>query len=569
MEEGMLIDRATAEDDLWWFCKRFTPFLDYLIDEPRHALHGQPWIDHPFLFWLCRQFQEQYVEPPDGWVWFKLHRKSFKTTILLDSFLWLLARDPLDTIGLWTHKADDIGSGMGRGLLAQLQTDRLRDHWPQFRNLQEGTKQGFTVDRPAGPRDQSVTILSISTSTVSLHPKRFALDDVENDQTRDNPSMIMKVSGNISKIALMQHPGSTFTICNTPWDESGPLMTRERDGGFAKVIRQAATAGGDFTPAGEINLHTKEFFKKVRKDTNNDALYFPQMEFEFKKGRSSLFDRSWLVEYEEQPEDIARASPFISIIVDGAKGTAKSDFAVIRVVTWIAHDRWANLDFIRERIGVSAIMQILLGRDKGDATSEWIERFYCPRGVGLVERWMQIDKDLVIWFDDQGNADWKGTFLEHIRLRSIRFSGGRVPTAKVWPQVHRSRESTKISLIQDMESHYQQGHSAYPRRGFGHGSYRGLVGEDRRDTYVQFLEDEYDRMKLGVLPPHDDGLDSEAQLGLAKTRDLMRRPRKGGGYHLGGVEYPAATVGNPFGLPGGGAIMGANMASTGKTWLSW
>ncbi len=565
VEEGMWLDRFTAEDCFWWFCWRFTPFATYRIDEKGHDLDGELWIKHPFLFWLCRQLQEQYVEPPDGWVWMKIHRKSFKTTLLLDSFLWLLARDPTDTIALWTHKVDEIGSGMGRGLLAQLQTDELRDHWPQFRNLREGTKQGFTVDRPPGPRDQSLAILSIETSTVSLHPRRFALDDVENDQTRDNPGRILKISENISKIALMQHPGSTFTVANTPWDESGPLMTREREGGFAKVIMQTATAGGNFTPPGEPNLHTKAFFDKVRKDTKNDSLFFPQMNFEFRKGRQTLFDRSWLVEYTQRPEEIAAASPYVHILIDGAKGTSKSDFAVIRVLTWISHESWATLDLIRERIGVSAIMQMLLGRDKRDPATAWIEEFYRWKQP-LVEKWMGIDRDLTIWFDDQGNQDWKSIFTDRLSLLRINFSG-KTPNLRVWPQVHRSRENTKVSLIQDMESHYQAGHAAYPKNGFGHGSYHGLVGQDGRDTYSQFLEDEYDRMKLGHLPPNDDMLDSEAQLGLPKTQALMRRPAKGSGYQLGGVEYPAASVSNPWGIPGGGNMVGHDPWE-GRSWVS-
>ena len=588
VEEGMLMDRATAEDDLWWFCRRFTPFATWKNDEVRHPLHGTLWIDHPFLFWLCRHFQAALVDPPDGWVWFKIHRKGMKTTILLDSCIWLLARDESETIGLWTHKAEDIGTGMGRGLLAQLQTDELRDHWPQYRKLQEGTKQGFLVDRPPGPRDQSVSILSIVTSTASLHPRRFFLDDVETDKTRNNPGQIATIDANISAIALMQHPGSTFVVANTPWDESGPLMSRARDGGFARIIEQTATSGGrviengavvseGFTPAGEANLHTRVFFNRVRKDTRNDSLYFAQMEFEFRRDGGQLFSREWLREYAQRPEELAALSPYLHILVDGAKGKNKSDFAIIRVVTWLTHESWATLDLIRERIGKSAIFQILLGRDESDPTSKWIENWYCPKGVGLVEKWMAYDRELCVWFDDGGNADWKGDFLEAIRLRKVTF-GGRPPRVEVWPTIHRSKDSTKAWNIQELDAHYQAGHAAYPRHtetmsggwtgGFGHGSHHGLVGEDRRDTYKQFLEDEYDRMRLGELPQFDDMLDTEAQLGLHKMRDAMRRPRKGGGFSLNGVEYPPASVDNPFGVPGG-VIYGATTPQAARSWLSW
>lgn len=588
VEEGMCMDAATAEADLWWFCKRFTPFATWKNDERRHPLAGQLWIDHPFIFWLCRWFQRALVDPPDGWVWFKIHRKGLKTTILLDAILWLLAQDESETIGLWTHKAEAIGTGMGRGLLAQLQTDELRDHWPQYRRLQEGTKQGFLVDRPPGPRDQSVSILSIATSTASLHPKRFFLDDVETDQTRNNPGMIATIDGNISAIALMQQPGSTFIVANTPWDESGPLMSRARDGGFAWIIEQTATSGGQvvengeivsggFTAAGEPNLHTKAFYTKVRKETRNDPLYFAQMEFEFRKGGGQLFSREWIKEYDLRPEELAAAAPYIHILVDGAKGKKKSDFAIIRVVTWMSHECWATLDLIRERIGKSAIFQILLGRDETDPTSRWIEDWYCPKGVGVVERWMAYDRELTVWFDDGGNADWEGDFLESIRLRRVTFNGGRAPHIKVWPTVHRSRDATKILNIQDLDTHYQGGHAHYPRHsetptggwqgGFGHGSRNGLVGEDRRDTYKQFLEDEFDRMRLGDPPQFDDALDTEAQLTVPKFRDAMRRPRKDGGFSLNGVEYPQATVDNPFGVPGG--VLTGQSNRTGTTWMSW
>jgi hypothetical protein len=322
--------------------------------------------------------------------------------------------------------------------------------------------------------------------------------------------------------------------------------------------------GGDFVPSGTPNLHTKAFFERVRRDTKDDALFYRQMEFRFDNDQSLQFDKSWLVDYDKPPEEIAKASPYIHIVVDGAKGTKHSDFAVIRIITWIAHDRWANLDLIRERVGVSAIMQILLGRDETDATSGWIERLYCPRGVGLVEKWMKIDPKLTVWFDDQGNTDWAGIFREMIRLRGVRFTGGRIPDVKAWPTVHRSRESTKLSLIEDLDSHYQQGHAAYPRK-FGHGSFKGLLGEDRRDTRQQFEEDEYLRKRLGDLPPHDDMLDTEAQLGLKKFQEAMRRPRKGISL-FGGVEAPVPTTRNPWGIPGGEIPLETGME--GRTWLS-
>lgn len=587
VEEGMLMDRATADDDFHWFCKRFTSFETYRITERGHPLNGGLWIDHPYSFWLCRLYQEWLVEPQDGWCWAKMHRLGLKTTTLLALCLWVHSIDEASgdypatlglsrTIGLWTHKADEIGTGMGRGLLAEIQTEKLRLHYPQFRNLREGTKQGYVVDRPPGPREQSLLISSILTSPESVHPDIYMLDDVVTARLQGNVEQIAKISKNISAIATLMTPDCPVLVCNTPKDKADPLIVRERDGLFACVVSQAATFGGAFTPAGEANLHTQKFYERRRKEIANDSIYYAEYELEFRESSATLFNWAWMIEYSEAPEMLARRSPYINIIVDGAKGKEKSDFTVVRVITWTAHNKWANLDLIRERIGVSKTMQILLGRDETDPTSNWIADWYCPGGVGLVEKWMRIDPQLTIWFDDHANSSWIETFEEKIRERRIRFSGGKRPTIRKWPEVHRSRSNvatqersgyTKLWKIQQLETAYQDGRVAYPKLGFRHGCYNGMAGgRDMRDTLIQFREDEFERLALGEKLAYDDMLDTEAVVNMPKAQSAMRRPQKGVDLILGGVEYPRATIENPWGIPGGVIIPG-NMP-TGKTWVS-
>ena len=591
VEEGMLKDRATAADDFWWFCRRFTSFQTYKIDdEPGHPRFGSLWIDHPFCFWLARTYQEVLIEPQEGWVWIKTHRLSFKTTFAVALCLWIHSVDESTgtyprtlglsrTIGLWTHKLEQIGAGMSRGLLGMLQTDRLRDHFPQFRNLQEGTKQGYVVDRPPGPRDQSLHIQSIAASPESVHPDIYILDDVITGKLRGNVEQIAKIAKNISDVAALMTPSAPVIVINTPKDKADPLVAREADGLFSRVISQAATSGGDFTPRGQANLHTAKHYARQRQQVNDDSIYFPEFELEFRERAGTLFSWSWIKEYDQSPEELAASSPFINIIVDGASGKRRSDFTVIRVITWTAHNAWANLELIRERVGASKAMQILLGRDRSDPTTEWIERgapgwrAYTPGCVGLVEKWMQYDSKLCIWFDD--TADWRATFAEHVRLRRITF-GGRMPTVRAWPQPKIMRTGTqkakregftKSSKIADLEPAYQQGRAAYPRHGFGHGSYNGLSGgPDQRDTKKQFREDEFERKEVGKDLPFDDMLDTEALLVLPQAFSQMRRPAEGSGIQIGGVVFPVPTVNNPFGLPGGGAMMPGMMP--GKTWVS-
>lgn len=592
----MWLDRFTADDDFWYFCKRFTSYSTYKISERGHPMDGGLWIDHPYTFWLCRLYQELIVEPQEGWTWIKIHRLGLKTTTALALCLWVhsIDREAGDyprwlgleqTIGLWTHKVEKIGTGMGRGALAMLQTSRLRDHYPQFRELQEGTKQGYTVGRPSGAREQSLTIESILTSPESLHPGIYLLDDIITGRLRNNMDQIARIRKNISDIVSLMPPDAPVIVFNTPKDKADPLMERERDGLFSRVITQAATLGGDFTPAGQPNLHTARHYKEKRRLQADDSVYFAEFELEFRERVGTLFSWSWMREYDQRPEEIAAASPYINIIIDGAGGTKGSDFTVIRVITWTAHNAWANLDLIRERIGSSKTMQILLGRDRDDPTTEWIERPvmdswrpYCPGGVGLVERWLLYDPHLTLWFDDHGNANWRETFLDQCRLRRINF-GGKMPTVRAWPEIHMTRDTandkkqkrsgfTKYAKIRALEPAYQQGRAAYPRAGFGHGSFNGLAGFDKRDTLEQFRYDEFERLTLGEQLAFDDLLDTESLLVLPQAYLQMRRPAEGSSYEFGGRSFAACTVDSPWGLPGGPNYGTINTVNNGRTWVS-
>jgi len=582
VEEGMILDWATALDDLHWFCKRFTSFVDYQITERSHPLKGTLWIDHPFIFWLTRQYQEALESPGEGWWWFEIHRWGLKTTLLLAATLREHAKNQQATIGLWTHQADKIGSGMGRGMLAQIQTEALRDHAPQFRNLQEGSKQGYVLDREPGPRDQSLSIYSILTSTASAHPDMYLFDDAVSDKLRDNPEQIAKIKKNISLVAAAMSPDAPVVVNNTRWDEADPWVEREKEGLFCRHIKQSATRGGSitiirpngereelpgFTESGRANMHTQKFFDMQRKQINDDSIYFPQYELYFHRGAELIFDWSRMTFYDETPEEVATRFPYINIIVDGAGGKKDSDFACIRVFTWVAEDAWANLDLIRERVGWSKAAQILLGRDPKDSSTKWVEDMYCPGGVGIVEKWMKYDPRLVVWFDPK--PDWREDFLEHVRLRGVRFGGGQMPTTRTIPEIHRANTMTKLWNIQRLDGPYSQGKAAYPRQGFKHGSAHGLAGEDKRDTMLQFKQDEFDRMRLGHLPTHDDMLDTESATQKETLISQMRRPhgKSGLGMTLGGIVYPAATIDNPWGLPNGGRLPVSDPMG-GRTWAS-
>lgn len=586
VEEGMILDAGTALVDLWWFCLRFTSFSSWRVTERGHPLRGELWINHPFVFWLLRNFQGFYDEPagsdfwvsetnPEGrrgWVWAKIHRGGVKSTCLLDSFLWLLAGDDQKTISLVTHQAESIGSGMGKGALAEVENPKLREHFPQFAGLREERKLGFTVDRPPGPRERSLTVASILASPASTHPSVLAFDDAVSDKARNNPAHIAVIGQQISAYVATTPPETPLLVCNAPMDSADPWVTRETQGLFAKVITQSAMSGGDFTPAGQANLHTAAFFAQKRREMANEEMYNTQYELKFVRSAAYALEWAWLKRYSEPPEEIARRSPYINIIIDGAGGTS-TDFTVIRVMTWVSHDSWANLDLIREKIGRTAAMQLLLGRDRSDPSTGWIDQYYGK--VGIIEKWMEIDPNLVLWFDDHGNQGWRETFKEHCRLRRITFRG-KLPEIRRWPEIHVMRRGsekvaranyTKKWRVRQTEEPYQLGRVWYPWH-FGHGSYCGMTGNpDDRDTIEQFADDEFKRVKVDTLPPTDDMLDTEGLIAMPQTQALMRRPPAGQASVVGGVVFPAPTTSNPWGVPAGhGANIGGMLGE--RTWVS-
>lgn len=576
VEEGMLMDRFTAEDDFYWFLLRFTSYADpsirtpgtaqkgYRITERGHPLRGKLWIEHPFMFWYARELQRIIAEPPDGPVWICMHRIAYKSTLMQLFIPWLHTRNELETCALWTHSVDKIGSNMGRVVLDLAQGSLLVTHWPQF-DMREAKNLGYMLDRPPGPRDQSFSVYSILGSIESIHPGWFFLDDVVTQALRGNVTQIAKVSQRISAIAAAMPPDANMVCANTPWDESDPLMTRAKKGWFGRILEQWATEGGRvlerrngqmveagpaFTRRGAANLHTAAYFEGQRALINDDSVFYPQYEGKFFKSPTVLFDWGTMRLYEEDPLALAKASPFIHVIIDGAGGGKDADFCVIRVLTWTAADAFANLELIRERIGQTFALQILLGRDETDERSDWIPTTYPRYGkMGLVEYWMAIDPHLVVWFDDNTAAGWVAAFQEHQRLRRITF-GGRAPDVRRWPEVHVSRHGTKEWLIRGLERWYAGSRIAYPREGFKHGSRFGLTGStDDRDTLEQFKQDEFSRMELGRLPPFDDMLDTERVPTMEKVMSQMRRPTAGGGYAFGEKVFPSPTIQNPWGMP--------------------
>ena len=159
-------------------------------------------------------------------VWYKWFRFSFKTTMVAkNGSLWLLSRDELETIAIFTHKIQQVGESMGGDLLDEIKgNETLRNHWPQFRKLAEASDTRITVDRGIGPKEPSISVMPVLGSATSGHYTRIFNDDVTND-------VIIEIETTHPKSRPPAQPAGTAPPRRHPCRFPGNRQGRQRSDG--------------------------------------------------------------------------------------------------------------------------------------------------------------------------------------------------------------------------------------------------------------------------------------------------------------------------------------------------
>lgn len=500
-KEAMALFRAQAEEDFWFFQKFCTSLGRFVIQDKAHKRYGKLWIDEPWMFDRAREVQHDLQNRTHG-VFYNWARGFFKTCMIVrNGSLWILARDPQETIFVFTHKVDQTGESMIGEILMEIETsEALQMHWPQFRQpLPESSGSRITLHREPGPREPSVSIHAILQSAASGHPTRIFVDDAVTDKTVESKQILEKTERQMERLAALRQDITPIVWIGTVWDEDDPNMRFLKKDRFT---RRSFHPGRD-KKTGEWILRSEKFFKEQRNGMSSYEFSCQVLLEPVAKG-TAYFDMGWRRYYTGSPREEAHGKR-IHIFCDLAKGTAE-DYTIIRVLGLGADKLRYELDLYRERMGLADFMDFLFGMEPEELKRE--ENFWKPR-VGVVPLWKQRDANLVVWIEEFGASAWVQAVKMEMERRKFRFRVREL-----------SSNRRKESRIAALQVPYRNGEFLYPERGFGHGS-KG----DPRDTMEQFFQDEYRLYSYGgegVL--NDDMLDTEAWCVQPEVAILMPFP---------------------------------------------
>lgn len=483
---------AVAETDFWFWQRHVMPLGSLKIQDKHHPRRGKLLVEEPWFFDRMREVQAD-MEARRSDVLYMWFRGSYKTfAVILGGSLWELARNPQETIAIFTHKVEQIGESMGGFFVQQLKkNETLLAHWPQFRRPSKLSDTLITIDRPEGPREPSISVHPILGSAASGHFTRIKVDDAVTERIARSPEDCKKVNEQLSYIQPLRRDDTIFTYVSTPYGESDPVYQRARKGKFfSRVSRQPAVLPGNVP-----QLFSLKYFKELERTMEEEIFQSQYMLRIIPKG-GAYFRKEWLVRYRGTPEEAAKGCR-IHIVIDMASGKG-DDFTVLRVYGFTYEKKRRVLDLWREKIGMTDTADLLFGVMPGD--EDLPDNAWKPAG-GIVKRWQAIDPDLTVYVEEFGASGYKETLEREIRHRKKHDS--KAVSCRI---VALNSQRKKENRIAKLQPDYRNGVFEYPETGFGHGS----QGDTERDTLEQFIEDEYKSWTLAGGTLNDDMLDTEA-----------------------------------------------------------
>lgn len=521
--------REFVEQDLWAFNKWVMSFGEYTVADSDHPRYGKLWVDDPWVFDRCRELQydsETGVEDK----FYNWSRYFFKTELITKNLsLWELVQDLLLTFGFFIHKVDQAGDQIfSGGIKTEIERNaKLVLLWPHaFRkDVKEyplWTNTACTIIRPLGPREPTFSIHGIDHLPTSGHYRREVFDDAVVQKTVATPKAIRAGIARIQEATALGQDDTLSRHVGTTWDADDPNMQNVKQGVVVRDHRPAlvhadglvwtSTSSVD-DPKWVPQLRSRSFLRKWRRKLGAYSFSCQMMGTPIAKNELT-FDPAWLKTYESLPADKRlRGNRYMIVDPAGVKGSKKSDFWVFRIVELRADRNTYTLDLWRERMTLIDATHLLFA----------LVRLWEPKKT---------------WLEETGAQGFDAAFKDEMQRRGFRFSLGVIRSA------HWQRHTAKEDRILLLQPSYERGERWYPGEGFKHGSgplyidalraavqdptlegQRRTRVDDKRDTFVQFREDEY--TKWTPVPGstlYDDCLDNEAWLVQDETSRHFRFP---------------------------------------------
>lgn len=518
---------AVAESDFWFWQKYVMPLGGLKIADKHHPRKGSLIVDEPWFFDRMREVQEDFDAGRSD-VLYQWFRGSFKTTTIIQGgSLWFLAKNPMETIAIFTHKVDQVGESMGGMLASQVRNnDILRRHWPQFRTASKISDTLTIVGRPEGPKEPSISIHPILGSAASGHYTKILIDDAVTERIARSPEDCKRVDEQLSFIQPLRRDDTQYYYVATPYGDADPVYKRAQKGKFfTRISRHPGLLPGNVP-----QLYSLKYFQALAR-TMEDQHFSSQILLKIMPKGGAYFRREWLRRYRMTALQAGKNCR-VHIIVDMAEGKENSDFTTVRVYGFTSDKRRRVLDLWREKMGLTDTADLLFGVMPGEEAlpgNEWK-----PEG-GLVKFWQQCDPELDVSVEEVGSTGHAETFRREMAHRK------RMDNQAVSCTVRSLRsQRKKENRIAKLQPEYRNGAFEYPEDlvGFGHGS---ATTGDGRDTLEQFIDDEYKQWTLAGETLNDDMLDTEAWTVQPETHFSFPDPSEEEMY-VGGIPIDPARL---------------------------
>lgn len=509
--------RAACESDFWLWQKEVMSLGRLEIKDLGHRRYGKLWVMEPWFFDRMREAQEDFDSGRTN-VLYQMARFTFKSSaIQKGGALWFLAKDRTQTIAIMTHKADKVGQDFMKDYLDEITGNQvLLAHWPQYRNLRDKSAKAITVERPPGIREASISVHGTRSSAASGHYRIIFLDDPVDPEER-SIIVLDEVDHRLNMVTFLGHDDTQKFWIGCPAHQEDPIERRKKRGVFSIIRKHPG-----ILPGGKYPLRSKAFLDQWKREVTEE-LFSSQVLLQMVPPGRRFFREEWMVYYgrtdmseenagirgDAERRDAARGTR-IHILIDPAEGRKmgglkNSDFLVLWVLAFTHERKRRALDLWRERMSLADASDLLFGLPPGDETlvdHAWKARNDLGLNRGLVTKWKRLDRHLTVWIEEVGASQ----FVDRLRLEmtSRKRQNPLSPTCTIRELRSNIPKDARISALQPP---MRNGDLEFPLSGFGHGSY---TTNDKRDTLIQFKEDELLQWTLKGDVLYDDTLDTLA-----------------------------------------------------------
>ncbi|HQO21003.1 MAG TPA: hypothetical protein PLA03_11660 [Acidobacteriota bacterium] len=327
-EQKLALIKAAILRDRYILAK----FLGY--DDARH-----PW--DPLHIYLTRDFIPQVEAQENYWAaWFG-PRGTYKTSIEEVAIIANILKNPSITIGIGSWKLD-VAERIVTSVRSKLENEDFIRLFPEILYKDPANKaplwktRAFTVKRPEGIREATMTAFSLESMPTSQHFDKIYCDDVVERRNTNTIEAIEKTKEIVQDLpSLLVRGQGSIEARGTFWDLEDWHVKTLLNSKLWQVFRMSAiadehcfnplgTAKGELMFPSVLNWKTLEDFKAAMTEFHFGCQFLLQAETDSGGGHLPGKLEYYAPDQNGWPKDVDKSSP-VYIMCDLGTGTADGD----------------------------------------------------------------------------------------------------------------------------------------------------------------------------------------------------------------------------------------------------